>query len=137
MNRNGTGSRLPEAHFYDISALNLQGRIDVAAFILAFDTGTAAAVGRSRTLTESSREDATLLAELALLEAEAQAGRIDLVAEGVVGGARVRLVFDPPSGLYGGPPQSRSAWLTSLAAGEALTFTALFPGQSEYRLPSP
>jgi DNA-binding beta-propeller fold protein YncE len=138
MNRNGTGFQLPEAHFYDISNLNERERLDVSAFVLAFDSGTAAAVGQARTLTVANRSGAALLEELAAFESEAQAGRIDLVAEGLVDGTRVRLAYAPSTGLYGGGaavPASRSAWLAALGSGEALTFTALLPGQAAYRLP--
>lgn len=140
MNRDGTGSQLPEAHFYELSNLTEQGRKDVAAFVLAFDTGTAAAVGQSRTLTVTSREEAAILTDLALFEAETLAGSIDLVAEGFVGGVPVRLGFDPDTGLYGGnstAPATRSAWLDALVTDESLTFTALLPGQAARRLPAP
>jgi len=140
MNRDGTGSQLPEAHFYELSNLTEQGRKDVAAFVLAFDTGTAAAVGQSRTLTVTNRAITTLLAELALFEMEVLAGSIDLVAEGVVNGTPVRLAFDPDTSLYGGgasPPAIRATWLSSLNAGESLTFTGLLPGQAAYRIPTP
>ncbi len=138
MNRDGSGFQLPEAHAYELSNLNEKGRRDVAAFVLAFDTGTAAAVGQARTLTAANRHQAGLLAELDLLEGEALAGRIDLVAEGLADGLRVRLVYAPQTGLYGGAPAApagRSAWLAALAPGEALTFTALFPGQAGFRIP--
>lgn len=138
MNRDGSGFQLPEAHFYELSVLDDAGRKDVAAFVLAFGTGTAAAVGQARTLAPANRAEAGLLDDLAILEAEAAAGRIDLVAEGLAGGVRVRLSYDPAAGLYGGgasAPASRAAWLASLGAGEALTFTALAPGQAAYRLP--
>lgn len=140
MNRDGSGSQLPEAHFYELSNLTEQGRKDVAAFVLAFDTGTAAAVGQSRTFTTTNRSDPTALAELTTFEAEALAGRIDLVAEGFVGGRSVRLGFEPNTTLYGdgvSAPATRSAWLALLEAGESLTFTALLPGQAAYRLPTP
>lgn len=140
MNRNGSGYQLPEAHFYELSNLNEQGRKNVAAFVLAFDTGTAAAVGQSRTLTVSNRTLAALLADISVFEAEALAGRIDLVAEGTVNGVRVKLLFDHETGLYGGDgstPADRASWLGALAPGEALTFTALLPGQAVYRHPSP
>ncbi len=95
MNHDGTGSRLPTAHFYEIETLDARGRRDVAAFVLAFGTGTDAAVGQSRTFTVSNRGDANLLADLGTLEVRAAAGAIDLVVEGIAAAAPVSGVFDP------------------------------------------
>lgn len=140
MNRDGTGFQLPEAHFYELSELNAQGRKDVAAFVLAFDSGTAAAVGQSRTVTAANRASAPLLSDLATLEAEAQAGRIDLVADGIVASSRVRLVFNPATSQYeatAGASASRLSWTDALGPDEALTFVALAPGQAAFRGPLP
>lgn len=137
MNRNGTGSRLPTVHFYEIETLNVEERKDVAAFILAFGTGTHGAVGQSRTLTVANRGSIPLLEDLALLETQAAGGGIDLVVEGVSGGAAVSLAYDPAGGIYergAAPGFSRSALLAALTAGEAVTFTALRPGQAVHRI---
>lgn len=136
MNRDGTGSRLPTVHFYEIETLNVQERKDVAAFILAFGTGTHGAVGQSRTLTMANRGSIPLLEDLAILEAQAAAGSIDLVVDGVAGAALIAHTFDPARSLYGraaGPDLSRASILSALAAGEAVTFTAIRLGQAEHR----
>lgn len=139
MNRNGSGFQLPEAHFYRISVLDAQGRADVAAFVLSFDTGTAAAVGQSLTVTAANRGDSTNSDRIALLESLAVGGKIDLVAAGVGGGTRLALAFDPATSLYDGAsgPISRSAFTDSLASDEAITFVALPPGQAAFRGPFP
>jgi DNA-binding beta-propeller fold protein YncE len=136
MNRDGTGSRLPTVHFYEIETLNAAERRDVAAFILAFGTGTHGAVGQSRTVTVANRNEASLLEDLALLEVQAAAGSIDLVVDGVAGAAQVAHTFDPARSLYAkaaGPDLSRASILSALAAGEAVTFTALRLGQAVHR----
>lgn len=140
MNRDGSGFQLPEAHFYQISILDRAGRADVAAFILSFDSGTPAATGQTRTASPANRGDPSLLEDLGQLEAQALAEKVEIVASGVVGGERVRLLFDPATGLYGGgasAPAARSAWIAALAPGEALSFVALPPGQAAYRAPLP
>lgn len=136
MNHNGTGSRLPTAHFYELDTLNAQDRKDVAAFVLAFGTGNHAAVGQSRTFTSANRTDAGLLADLTVLESQAEAGSIDLVVEGVAGAASVARTYDSDQNLYlggAGPGLSRSTLLDSLGAGEAISFTALRSGQAAHR----
>jgi hypothetical protein len=136
MNRDGTGSRLPTVHFYEIETLNAAERRDVAAFILAFGTGTHGAVGQSRTVTVANRNEVSLLEDLSLLEVQATAGSIDLVVDGVAGAALIAHTFDPARSLYGraaGPDLSRASILSALAAGEAVTFTALRLGQAVHR----
>lgn len=137
MNRNGTGSRLPTVHFYELETLKVHERKDVAAFILAFGTGTPAAVGQSRTFTAANRTDPLLLEDLSVLEAQAALGNIDLVVEGISGSGTISRRYDPGSGLYEENPLpglTRSSLLGSLDGGEAITFTALRFGQAEFRL---
>lgn len=137
MNRNGTGSRLPTVHFYELETLNAEDRKNVAAFVLAFGTGTHGAVGQSRTVTNANRTDALLLADLSTLEAQADEESIDLVVEGIAGAASVSRRFDPSQNLFVdgvNPGLTRTALLNALTAGEAVTFTALRPGQADFRL---
>lgn len=137
MNRNGTGSRLPTVHFYELETLDAEDRKNVAAFVLAFGTGTHAAVGQSRTVTSANRADNALLEDLTVLEAQATSGGIDLVVEGLAGSQAISRRFDPAQGFYLDgvlPGLSRAALLASLSAGEAVTFTALRPGQAVFRL---
>jgi hypothetical protein len=90
-------------------------RRDVAAFLMAFDTGTAPAVGARLTFDASNRGDATLNARLDTLRAQAAGGNCDLVAKGRVAG-------DPRGWLY----QSASAtWKSDRAAEATLTTAAL------------
>ncbi len=136
MNRDGTGSQLPTAHFYELDTLTSQDRKDVAAFVLAFGTGTHAAVGQSRTFTNANRNNPDLLADLATLELQAELGKIDLVVEGVAGSSPVARTYDSAQDLYRAGPGSllsRSALLQALTTGEALTFTALAPDQAVNR----
>jgi DNA-binding beta-propeller fold protein YncE len=137
MNRNGTGSRLPTVHFYELETLNAQDRKNVAAFVLAFGTGTHGAVGQSRTVTTASLADTALHTDLDILEREADGESIDLVVEGIAGAASVSRRFDPAQNLYVdgvNPGLARSALVGALGADEAVTFTALRRGQAVHRL---
>jgi DNA-binding beta-propeller fold protein YncE len=61
-------------------------RDELVAFMLAFDTGLAPAVGQQVTATPTSHADATVVARIALLLARADAGDCDLVVKGVSSG---------------------------------------------------
>ena len=137
MNRNGTGSRLPTVHFYELETLGAEERRNVAAFVLAFGTGTHGAVGQSRTVTTASLADTALHTDLDILEREADGESIDLVVEGIAGAASVSRRFDPAQNLYVdgvNPGLARSALVGALGADEAVTFTALRRGQAVHRL---
>lgn len=137
MNRDGTGSRLPTVHFYELGQLDQQGRKDVAAFVLSFDTGTPASVGQARTLNVGNRSSASLLADLTLFETQAGDGLIDLVAEGISGSTDVALYFDSVVQKYTDGTTSshtRAELLAALQAGEAVTFTVILRGQAAVRL---
>lgn len=139
LNRNGSGSLMPTPHFYELSSLRPQDLKDVTAFLLAFDTGTAAAVGQSRSLRIDNREDPAILADLLILEGQAANQAIDLVVEGSLKGQPASFRFNPSSNLYESPaaPLTRSDLIAALLATDALTFIALPPGQSAGRVPSP
>lgn len=139
LNRNGAGSQLPTVHFYELSNLRPQDLKDVTAFLLSFDTGTAAAVGQTRTLLPTNRDRADLLADLLTLEVQARNQAIDLVAEGQLAATPRALRFDPTSGLYTDSTSTftRADLLAALSDADALTFTALPPGQAAGRVPTP
>src|SRR5262249_35630767 len=67
---------------------------DIVEFLLAFDTGTAPAVGYQVTIDQTNATDPTANADLNLLVARALAGDLDLIARGVVQGALRGLQFD-------------------------------------------
>ena len=67
----------------------------ITAFFLAFDTGTAPAVGAQRTLHGGNASDPTLAGELATLQTRAALGDADLIGHGTILGVRRGLLFDP------------------------------------------
>ncbi len=106
-------------------------RRDVQAFLLAFDTGMAPAVGRQITFDGGNNGDATLLARLDTLVAQADAGNCELVA-------KTRIGTTPRGFLYGGgswtpdmgaqPPLGSAALVALAAADHELTITGVPPG---------
>jgi len=104
-------------------------RNQVAAFLLAFDTGMAPAVGRQLTLAGNPRADQSWLAVLA---ARASAGDCDLIARGRVGGVETGWLWQ--AGQWA--PERRAAARRTMAdllglatvPGGELTFTCVPPG---------
>ena len=89
-------------------------RRDVEAFVLAFDTGTAPAIGRQITFDASNRADPTLIARMDTLRARSLAGDCDLIAKGRIGG-------QPRGWWY----QNDGTWRPDKQAQSAMTSAAL------------
>jgi YVTN family beta-propeller protein len=125
---------LPTVHFYELDELTGQDFADVTAFLMCFDTGVAPAVGFSRTITMANRADATLMNELATLEAQARGANVcDLVLRGRVGGQWRQFFYDKALQLYrtdraSDSPLSREQLLALLGPDDALTFLGTLPG---------
>lgn len=125
---------LPIGHPYALSNLaTLQQFNDLRAFVLAFDTGTAPAVGRSRTVTEIPAAGSPAEADLDLLEARANAGDCDLTVHGRAGGRLRGFVWDKATARYlpdraGDSPLTRAQLLESMSSGGTLTFSGTLPG---------
>jgi len=108
-------------------------RADVAAFVLAFDTGTAPAVGRRITLGSSNRDLPATTSLLDTLYARAAAGDCDLVVLGKSGGVRRGFLYDAVAANFQSDrvsePRLSKASLRALAAdGSELTWFGVPPG---------
>ncbi|MBK9384302.1 MAG: beta-propeller fold lactonase family protein [Planctomycetes bacterium] len=90
---------------------------DIEQFLLAFDTGTAPAVGFQRFTDASNATSLAVLGDLNLLEAQAAAGNCELIAKGRLDGEELGYHFEPATGRY---RASRSA-LGTLARNDLLT----------------
>jgi DNA-binding beta-propeller fold protein YncE len=113
-----------------VSTQGLELRRALSAFTLAFDSNLFPVVGQQLTLTASSGADAQT--RLALFEAQAAAGKTDLVARGFVKGKDTGFVYS--GGAWTGDRTGTSltdAQLTALVGKgcDALTFTAVPPGE--------
>lgn len=136
MLKDGTASTgdLPIGHPYALSNLaTLQQFNDLRAFVLAFDTGTAPAVGRSRTITEIPATGSPAEADLNLLETRATAGDCDLTVHGRAGGRLRGFTWDKTTARYlpdraGEASLTRAQLLQSMGPGGTLTFSGTLPG---------
>jgi hypothetical protein len=132
LNKDGTGAALPIVHPYILHELATPADFaDVAAFVLAFDTGTPPAVGAQRTFTAAGATDPGAAADLDALEQQAGLGACDLVAHGRLGGRPVRLLFG--AGSYRAdralaPAMARADLLAALGPDDVLTFAGVPPG---------
>jgi len=130
----GTGFQLPRSHFYQLDNLRTnQEFLDLTAFILSFDTGTAPTVGRAVTVSTANRTVTAILTEIALLEARAAAADCDLVARGKVSGRHRSFRYTPSTSLYTGDKTgtaaiNRAGLLALLTAGDQITFLGVLPG---------
>ncbi len=123
-------------NFLNLPVFNFPGgnpqRADVEAFLLAFDTGTAPAVGRRITLGTANRDLSATTSLLDTLYARAAASDCDLVVLGKSGGLRRGWLYAPASGDFGSDRVAEArlskAALRALAAdGSELTWFGVPP----------
>lgn len=99
---------------------------NLAAFLLAFDTGMAPAVGHTRTVTSTNVNDAAVTNDWAVLEQQAAAARADLIVKGTIKGELRGLLYRPTTNDYrtdktGVGPFTRAQLLELVAGGDTLT----------------
>jgi hypothetical protein len=110
-----------------------QQELDLFAFMMAFPTESAAAIGRQVTVDSSNKNNSTLVNAINTLRAQAGINACDLIAKGVVGGVAKGWVYDPstdklvPDSLLE-QPVSESSLRTGLASGDVVTYTGVPPG---------
>jgi len=108
-------------------------KTNLSAFLMCFDTGTAPAVGYSRTITATNVNDSALNTDWTLLQNQAAASNIDLIAKGTIDGKRHGLFYQPGSGTYasdktGLGPYTQAQLKTKIQNGDRLTFMGVPPG---------
>jgi YVTN family beta-propeller protein len=104
---------------------------DLASFVMSFDTGTAPAVGYTRTLTSDTLANAA--ADWLLLENQAEAGNADLLGHGTIKGLRRGIYYDAASRTYvvesaGIPPLTHAEVQSLIQAGDVISFIGVYPG---------
>jgi len=99
---------------FDPSIYGDRDRRDVEAFLLAFDTGMAPAVGRQITFDATNKSNTTLNSQLDTLRARSLAGDCDLIAKGRIGG-------QPRGWLY----QNDGTWRSDKQAEAAIGTSSL------------
>jgi YVTN family beta-propeller protein len=116
---------------FRLFATNTTIKNDLQSFLLCFDTGTAPAVGYTRTV--SSFNVVSVSNEWTLLERQAVSNNVDLVVRGDVNGAIRALVYDRVANNYRPNTtnltrMTRAQLEASLAAGGILTLMGVAPG---------
>ncbi|HEX5752970.1 MAG TPA: YncE family protein [Archangium sp.] len=108
---------------------NPTARANLNAFLLNFPTGMAPAVGYSRTVSAANATSAAVTTDVALLESQAQAGKIDLIVKGKLNGVARGLFYNRLSRVYeqdaAGAPTLSWTQLQSLAASGQSQFTLM------------
>jgi len=106
---------------------------DMAAFVMAFPSGTAPVVGHQLTLNRNNARTMDADAEIGLMLDQAAQGKCDLVVTGVVSGSAAGFVYDLETETF--LPNSRDAapltdvaLRSSLEDGDVITYTAVPAG---------
>jgi YVTN family beta-propeller protein len=106
---------------------------NLAAFVQCFDTGTAPAVGYTRTLSSTNVTSTSISNDWSLLESQAAAANIDLVLKGTLDGRLHGLLYQPGSANY--KPDStnlaaltRSQLTAKIQNGDRLSIMGVPPG---------
>src|SRR5262249_34140063 len=107
-------------------------RLDVAAFVMAFDTGLAPAVGLQVTVNDANKASTSVTDRISLLMSQADAGNCALVVKGIYGGAPRGFLY-VGNGMFQSDRASDSpvSWQTlvqAAARGSELTLTGIPPG---------
>jgi YVTN family beta-propeller protein len=104
---------------------------DIAAYSLCFDTGTAPAVGYTRTLTAANVTTSPVQTDWTTLQSQAAAGNIDLIGRGTLGGVIHGLLYQPSSLNYvsdTGAVYPQSQLQTLILSGDTLSIMGVYPG---------
>ena len=114
-------------------ATNTPVKRNLEAFVQCFDTGTAPAVGYTRTITSSNLASAPLTNDWNLLEGQAAAANIDLIVKGTIDGQQRGLLYQPGPNNYttdktGLGPFTRAQLVAKISAGDILNLMGAPPG---------
>jgi hypothetical protein len=106
---------------------------NLAAFVQCFDTGTAPAVGYTRTVSSTNVASTSISNDWSLLEFQAAAGNIDLIVKGTVDGKIRGLVYQPGSANYRPDTTNlttltRAQLTTKIQNGDRLSIMGVPPG---------
>lgn len=110
---------------------------DIVVYLHALDTGTAPLVGYERVVDQATVSDPALAQDIALLEARALAGDVDLIGRGAVDGVEMGLLYNPQAGVYltdvpGAGPFTTAAIAQKASSGLAsLQVLGVTPGAGE------
>jgi YVTN family beta-propeller protein len=103
-----------------------QGQLDIAAYLLCFDTGVAPAVGYTQTMTSANVTSSSITSDWATLQSQAVAGNIDLIAKGTINGQLHGLLYQVATNNYetdtsGLGPFTQAQLISFISAGDTLS----------------
>jgi hypothetical protein len=106
---------------------------NIAAFVQCFDTGTAPAVGYTRTVLATNVTNSLLSNDWSLLENQALAANIDLIVKGTIDGQIHGLLYQPVPNNYQPdstnlPAFTRAQLVTRIQNGDRLSLMGVPPG---------
>lgn len=124
---------IPHGPFFGDLATNAVDQANLSAYLRAFDTGTAPAVGYTRTIGPARGDDDEVISDWRLLEGQSARGNIDLIVNGTIDGKVRGLLYRPSSNDYvadrtGLGPFTRAELLAKIAAGDTLSLMGVPPG---------
>lgn len=111
-----------------------QAQLDVAAYLISFDTGSKPAVGYTRTVTSANvTADLTIATDWAMLQSQAAAANIDLICQGTIQGQLHGCLYQPSTNTYqtdttGLGPFTQSQLIGFIQAGDTLSVMGVPPG---------
>lgn len=110
-----------------------QEQSDLVAFAESFDTGTAPAVGYTRTMTSANVNSSSITSDWALLQSQAVAGNIDLIIKGTANGQLHGFVYMPTTGTYKidtvtQGPYTQAQLIALILAGDTMSIMGVPPG---------
>ena len=105
-------------------------KTNINAFLMCLDTGTAPAVGFTRTMTAANVAETSVTDDWAMLQSQAAASNIDLIAKGTIDGLSRGLVYDPVSNGYVSDktdvgPFTQADLQAKIAGGDIISFTGV------------
>jgi DNA-binding beta-propeller fold protein YncE len=112
-------------------------KTNLQAFLLCFDTGTAPAVGYTRTLLAGNVNTPGVSNDWSLLESQASLGtNIDLIVKGTINGQRHGFLYQAASNSYEPdttnlPALTRAQLVSGVVAGDTLTVMGVPPGSGQ------
>ena len=106
---------------------------NIAAFVQCFDTGTAPAVGYTRTATAANVGTAAVSNDWSLLESQAALTNVELIAKGTLNGVHHGFVYQPLSATYLPDTTNlgtftRTQLVAKILSGDTLTLMGVPPG---------
>jgi DNA-binding beta-propeller fold protein YncE len=117
-------------------ANNPTDKRNLEAYVLCFDTGTAPAVGFTRTVTAANVGSTSAQSDWNMLQNQATAGNIDLIANGTLNGQLHGLLYNPAAATYqtdttGLGPFTQAQLTSMIQAGDTLSFMGVPPGSGQ------